>query len=225
MISSGRIDRAIAGGSDALSLFTIRGFDSLMIYDDTLCKPFDDTRKGLNLGEGAAYVMLESEDSMKFNNHEPVARLAGWANANDAYHATASSPEGVGAVKAMTEALQRAAISPDHVDYINAHGTATPNNDLTEATAIQQVFQNPPPFSSTKGLTGHTLAAAGALEAVFSIMAMEESTIWGNANFGTPMHDSALRPVLTNTPSRVTTVLSNSFGFGGNNSTLILTAE
>jgi 3-oxoacyl-(acyl-carrier-protein) synthase len=224
MIRSGKYDRIIVGGTDALSNFTMRGFESLMIYDRELCRPFDDTRAGLNLGEGAAYVLLESEESALKSGNTPLACLTGWANANDAFHATASSPEGKGAVLSMSAALKCAGLRADEIDYINAHGTATPNNDLSESVAIQQVFDPVPPFSSTKGFTGHTLAAAGAIEAVFSVMSIRQGKIWPNLNFKTPLNETGLSPQTELIDKEVKHVLSNSFGFGGNNSTVIFSA-
>ncbi len=153
MIQSGMLDRVVVGGTDALTSFTINGFKSLMIFDEDWCKPFDNSRKGLNLGEGAGFVVLESEKSMQLSKQKAVANLSGWSNASDAFHQTASSPDGQGAQLSMTEALKVAGLTPDDIDYINAHGTATPNNDLSESQAIKSIFkENIPPFSSTKAL-------------------------------------------------------------------------
>lgn len=222
-IRADKYDRIIAGGTDALSLFTIRGFDSLRIYDEQLCRPFDEQRAGLNLGEGAAYLLLESEDSLKTSGNTPIAELAGWANANDAYHQTASSPEGRGAYDSMTKALKCATLKPEEIDYINAHGTATPNNDMSEAIAMSRIFDSVPAFSSTKAMTGHTLAAAGAIEAIFSSLSIQDSMVWGNLNHVNKMEEPALVPALENTKlPGLRNVLSNSFGFGGNNSTVII---
>ena len=224
LIRSGQYDQVIVGGTDALSNFTMRGFESLMIYDAELCRPFDDTRAGLNLGEAAAYVLLESEQSARERGHTANVRLTGWANANDAFHATASSPDGKGAVLSMTQALEVANLQPEDIDYINAHGTATPNNDLSESIAIKQVFSEVPVFSSTKAFTGHTLAAAGAIEAVFSVLSIEKNLAWANLNWTTPIADTGLVPALETTSLEINHVLSNSFGFGGNNSTLIFSS-
>jgi len=222
MIKHGRLDRAIAGGADALSKFTINGFRSLMILDPEQCKPFDENRKGLNIGEGAAYLVLESESLVKQYNRQVIAELKGYANANDAFHQTASSPEGKGALMAMSKALQTSGLLPNDISYINVHGTGTPNNDLSEGMAISQLFSQIPPFSSTKAFTGHTLGAAGAIEAVFSILALQNDMIFPNLNFHTPMKEFDFIPeteLLTN--AGIDHVLSNSFGFGGNNTTLI----
>lgn len=226
MIQAGQLDRVLVGGTDGLSLFTINGFRSLMIFDDEWCRPFDDTRKGLNLGEGAGFLVLESEKSMKKSGSSACARLSGWSNASDAYHQTASSPDGQGAQLSMKEALQRAQLTPGDIDYINAHGTATPNNDLSESTAIKGIFGTQiPPFSSTKSYTGHTLAASGGIEAVFSILALQRGFLYPNLNFSTPIAETGLIPQQDFEEGRLMRhILSNSFGFGGNNSTIILSA-
>ncbi len=224
LIRNNKLDCVICGGTEALSKFTINGFHSLMIVDPQHCRPFDQSRKGLNLGEGAAYLVLESEAAVDRSGKMPIAELVGYGNANDAFHQTASSPEGTGAWEAMRLALSTAEVSPDSVDYINAHGTATENNDLSEGTGMTRLFgNNLPPFSSTKPFTGHTLAAAGSIEAVYSIMAIQHGTIWPSLNFNAPM------PELDITPQKaleqnlnIRKVLSNSFGFGGNTSSLLL---
>jgi 3-oxoacyl-[acyl-carrier-protein] synthase-1 len=224
MIRAGKIDRAIVGGTDALTEFTINGFRSLMIFDEEWCRPFDESRKGLNLGEGAGYIVLESEKSRRISKSVALAQLKGWSNASDAYHQTASSPEGYGATLSISEALKVAQLHPDAIDYINAHGTATPNNDLSESKAIITVFGNTiPAFSSTKAFTGHTLAAAGGLEAVFSVLAIQKGYLFANLNHKNVIEETQLQPVLKTTKvERVRNVLSNSFGFGGNNSTIII---
>jgi 3-oxoacyl-[acyl-carrier-protein] synthase-1 len=194
-----------------------------MILDNEWCRPFDESRAGLNLGEGAAYIVIESAESAAKRNVPVLAKVAGYANSNDAYHQTASSPDGKGATAAMQSTLQMAGISPKQVDYINAHGTATPNNDLSESTAIQNIFgDNWPPFSSTKAFTGHTLAAAGAIEAVYSVLSLQHNIIFPNLNFNNPIPEFNKRPIttLTNIES-LNYILSNSFGFGGNCSSLL----
>ncbi|WP_085537179.1 beta-ketoacyl-[acyl-carrier-protein] synthase family protein [Massilibacteroides vaginae] len=220
LIRQGILDVAIAGGTDALCKFTLNGFASLMILDNEPCRPFDNTRAGLNLGEGAGYVVLQSEATIK---RKPYATLSGYANANDAYHQTASSAEGTGAFLAMKAALCRAGVSPSQVDYINGHGTGTPNNDASESTAINRLFEgNIPPFSSTKAFTGHTLGAAGGIEAVFSVLSIEYGILYPNLNFSTPMEENGMIPVLTyKEGEQIENVLSNSFGFGGNNTSLL----
>jgi 3-oxoacyl-(acyl-carrier-protein) synthase len=222
LINSGELDRVVVGGTDALSKFTINGFKTLMILSDEQCAPFDANRKGLNLGEASAYLVLESEKVLKEQHKKILARLTGYGNANDAFHQTASSETGEGAYLAMQKALNRAQLQPRQIDYINAHGTATSNNDLSESVALQRIFGNlVPDFSSTKAFTGHTLAAAGAIEAVFSIMALQGQMMFPSLNFHTKMPETGLMSVTTLTSKKMTHVLSNSFGFGGNCSTLI----
>lgn len=224
MLLSGQLDRAVVGGTDGLSQFTISGFRSLMIFDDEWCRPFDETRKGLNLGEGAGFLVLETEETIKKTGKKPLAFLSGWSNASDAYHQTASSPEGLGATLSMKGALKIAGLNPEDIDYINAHGTATPNNDLSESHGIKNVFGNTvPPFSSTKAYTGHTLAASGGIEAVFGILALNNGSLLPNLNFKQAIEETRLVPVKNYSEgNEVKHILSNSFGFGGNNSTIIL---
>lgn len=222
LINAGKLDRVIVGGADCLSKFTINGFNTLMILSDADCQPFDEDRKGLNLGEAAAFLVLESEEIIKRDDKKPLAYLSGWGNANDAYHQTASSENGEGATLAMEKALSVAKLSPENIDYINAHGTATPNNDLSESRAIINVFGNAiPHVTSTKAFTGHTLAAAAAIEAVFSILALRHDEIYPNLNFKTPIRDTGIVPLTELKKTKLNKVLSNSFGFGGNCSTLI----
>lgn len=222
MIKNGTLDRVLVGGTDALTYFTVNGFDSLMIFDGEWCKPFSEERNGLNLGEGAAYLLLESEESMKNSGNQPMAMFSGGANAADAYHQTASSPDGYGATLAIQQALEAANISPEKIDYVNAHGTGTKNNDLSESIALKNVFKEQiPPFSSTKGFTGHTLAAAGGIEAVFSVLSLINNQLFSNLNFKRPIDETKLSPVTELISKEVNYVLSNSFGFGGNNTALI----
>lgn len=223
LIRSNQLDRVVVGGTDSLTHFTISGFRSLMIFDPEWCRPFDETRKGLNLGEGAGYIVLESEKSLQLTGKTPLAKLTGWSNASDAYHQTASSPEGNGAVLAMTKALSVAHLQPTDIDYINAHGTATPNNDSSESKAFINVFEGKvPPFSSTKAYTGHTLAACGGIEAVIAVLSIQNNVLFPNLNHTTPIEETGLIPVKQITRiENVRHVLSNSFGFGGNNSSLI----
>ena len=222
MLLQGKLDRVLVGGTDALTQFTINGFRSLMIYDDQWCRPFDDSRSGLNLGEGAAFLLLENEKSQFFSGNKTRCYVNGWANAADAYHQTASSPEGKGATMAIRQAILKSGISPSDISYINAHGTGTKNNDLSESVALKNVFgKQMPPFSSTKPYTGHTLAAAGAIEAVFSVLAIEHGLIFPNLNFQTAITEEGLIPATRLKSTPVHAVLSNSFGFGGNNSSLV----
>ncbi len=222
MIISGKLDRVIVGGTDALSKFTINGFKTLMILSDETCAPFDANRKGLNLGEAAAYLVLESDSLVKNGTKKVLARLSGYGNANDAFHQTASSATGEGAYLAMKKALDVSGLKALEIDYINAHGTATLNNDASESVALQRIFGTTiPDFSSTKAFTGHTLAAAGAVEAVFSVLALQEQKALPNLNFKTMIPETGLIPVGTLKDKKIHHVLSNSFGFGGNCSTLI----
>jgi 3-oxoacyl-[acyl-carrier-protein] synthase II len=223
LIQKGVVDAAVAGGSECITKFHMNGFNSLMILDKEPCRPFDETRAGLNLGEGAAFLVLEKDDFCSDQKIEPLCRISGYGNACDAYHQTASSPEGKGAIIAMRSALNMSNLSPVQINYINAHGTGTPNNDESEGNAILSVFgQNPPPVSSTKSLTGHTTSAAGAIEAVISILAMRHNFIPANANFKQKIANLSLVPVQKTIKNvDLQHVLSNSFGFGGNNTSLV----
>ncbi len=223
LIRQGRLDIVVAGGADALTRFTVNGFNTLMILDGEFCKPFDERRKGLNIAEGAAYVVMVSEKVMGTLRRAPYCTLSGYCNANDAYHQTASSPEGAGSFLAMKGALRKSGLQPTDIDYINLHGTGTQNNDLSEGTAIQRLFDpHYPPMSSTKSFTGHTLGASGSLEAVYSALAIRHGLIYPNLRFETPMKELPFTPVVELLEGRqVNHVLSNSFGFGGNCSSLI----
>ncbi len=220
LIRQGYLDCAVVGGTDALCQFTLNGFNSLMILDTNKCRPFDESRTGLNLGEGAGFIVLQSANTLK---RQAYCTLAGFANANDAYHQTASSAEGIGPFAAMSGALKMSGLTPNQIDYINVHGTGTANNDSSEGTAIRNLFGDKlPPLSSTKAFTGHTLAAAGGLEAVFSILAINKGVIFKNLNFKTPMATLGITPQTEHkTGVEIKAVMSNSFGFGGNSSSLI----
>jgi len=224
LIKTGQLDRVVAGGADSLTRFTINGFNTLMILDKSGCHPFDDNRAGLTLGEAAAYLVLESEEIVLKENKTVLAEVSGYGNANDAYHQTASSPEGKGAFLAMDKALGSGGLKPSDIDYINVHGTGTINNDLSEGAAIERLFgEHIPPFSSTKAFTGHTLGAAGAVEAVISVLSIQNQAIFPNLNFQTPMKELKMIPVTALlTRQNIRHVLSNSFGFGGNNSAIVL---
>lgn len=223
LIQNGILERVIVGGTDALSKFTLNGFKTLMIVTDEYNTPFDENRKGLNLGEAAAFLVLESDAVIEKTGKNILGYLSGYANANDAHHQTASSDDGQGAFLAMDQALKISGLSPQDIDYVNVHGTATPNNDLSEGKAMIRIFgENAvPDFSSTKPFTGHTLAAAAAVEAVYSLLALRHNTIFPNLNFSTPMKEFSLKPVTELKEKPLQNVLSNSFGFGGNCSTLI----
>jgi len=223
LIRSGRYDRVVAGGSESLSKFHLNGFNSLMILDKEPCRPFDASRAGLNLGEGAGYVVLESERSVKERGARPLCLLAGCANACDAFHQTASSPEGEGAFLAMSRALSESGLKPSQIDYVNAHGTGTPNNDLSEGHALERVFGpgSVPSVSSTKSSTGHTTSASGGIEAVISILALRNNFIPANLNFGQKIEELSFIPEAEVQSKSVTNVLCNSFGFGGNDTSII----
>ncbi|MDR1406502.1 MAG: beta-ketoacyl-[acyl-carrier-protein] synthase family protein [Tannerella sp.] len=224
LIRDGRADIAVAGGSECITKFHLNGFNTLMILDRAPCRPFDAARAGLNLGEGAAYVVLESERTYRLRHVDPLCRFSGCANACDAYHQTATSPEGEGAFRAMTMALRAAQLKPEDIDYINAHGTGTQDNDLSEGIAIQRVFGNDiPSVSSTKAFTGHTTSAAGGVEAVISLLALAHNFIPVNLHFSTPMAELRFTPATDEkTAKPLRHILSNSFGFGGNDTSLIL---
>ncbi|WP_066437766.1 beta-ketoacyl-[acyl-carrier-protein] synthase family protein [Chryseobacterium sp. CCH4-E10] len=223
LIKNGVLDRVIVGGTDALSKFTLNGFNTLMILTDSYNTPFDNDRKGLNLGEAAAFIVLESDEVVKKDNKKVLSYLSGYGNANDAHHQTASSENGQGAYLAMETALKVSGLDKEQIDYINVHGTATPNNDLSEGIAMIRIFgeNKVPEFSSTKAFTGHTLAAAAGIEAVYSLLAIQNNIIFPNLNFKTKMEEFDLIPVTELKEKNINHVLSNSFGFGGNCSTLI----
>ncbi len=223
MIRTGRLDRVLAGGCESLTKFHLNGFNALKILDKDPCKPFDQQRAGINLGEGAAYLVLESEDSLEKSGNEPLCELVGWGNACEAFHQTASSPDGTGAYLAMKKALDMSGLQAGEIDYVNAHGTGTDNNDLSEGRAIENLFgERIPMVSSTKPFTGHTTSAAGSTEAILSIFCLQHQVIWPNLNFREQISELSFSPVeklLTGVP--VNTVMSNSFGFGGNDTSLI----
>ena len=241
MVRQGLFECVVAGGSEGLSRLHLNGFNTLMILDSEPCRPFDAHRNGINLGEGAAYLVIESEASALRRGVRPIAVLSGYGNACDAYHQTASSPEGEGAVLAMQQALADAGLQPSDIAYINCHGTGTPNNDVSELTALHRVFgPQLPPFSSTKGFTGHTTSASGSIEAAFCLLALEHHFLPINLNFRDPIDtdlpvmcdgswvmgdeswfmgqgEQVLPPLRGNEG-----VLCNAFAFGGNDTSLIL---
>jgi 3-oxoacyl-[acyl-carrier-protein] synthase-1 len=223
MIKSGRADIVVAGGTECLSRYHVNGFNTLMILDKAICRPFDRDRSGINLGEGAGYLVLESAESAQRRGVAPIGRVSGYANVCDAYHPTASSPDGLGPYLAMKGALEAAGLYPDEIDYINAHGTGTPNNDLTEGLAAMRLFgDRMPPLSSIKAFTGHTTSAAGSFEAVVSLLALEHNFLPVNLNFQNKIEEHNFLPVTDSTPQRpLRHVISNSFGFGGNDSAII----
>ena len=219
LIRHGYAKRAIVGGAESLAKFTINGFNSLNILSARPCAPFDRDRNGLNLGEGAAFLVLEREEDLK--GKKTYARLSGFGNKNDAYHASSNSPEGEGPFQSMKEALESASLLAKDIGYINAHGTGTENNDETESRAMLRLFDHVPAFSSSKSFTGHTLGAAGAIEAVYSILNLVHQEIYTSLSFKNPISETGLIPVRKYAKQNMEHVMSNSFGFGGNCSTLI----
>ena len=221
-IMAGEADVMLAGGADSLSLMTWGGFNALLLADAAGCRPFDATRSGMTLGEGAAMLVIESEETARERGAKILARLAGWGASCDAHHATAPHPDGAGALAAMQSALRRASLDATAIDYVNAHGTGTRDNDLAEAKALIKLFgDDVPPFSSTKRFFGHALAASGAIEAVVCVEALRRQELPPNPGFTTRDAAIGLEPVTALRPAVLTHVMSNSFGFGGNNAALI----
>jgi len=219
-IRSGVCDIVLAGGTDELSRVTYAGFSSLMITDSEPCKPFDVRRKGLNLGEGAAIAVLARDGLLQPKR----GSLLGYGSACDAYHLTAPHPEGIGLKRAIDEALVQAGITPDQVGFVNAHGTATPDNDRAETNVLSEVLPGVP-FHSTKGFTGHTLGAAGAIEAVFTLAFLERGEIPASVGFAEPDPELPLTPVTRNTQLSTPYALSESLAFGGNNAVAIFAGK
>ena len=216
MLKRDEVDVVIAGGSEALSRFHLNGFNTLMILDKEQCRPFDDTRAGLNLGEGAAFVVLEK------NAANSLAYVAGYGNRCDAFHQTASSDNGEGAYLAMKDALEMAHLKPGDIQYVNAHGTGTPNNDITESQSLIRIFgDNMPEVSSTKSFTGHTTSASGSIEAVICILAMQNNFTPGNLGWKNKI-EGGIVPTLGNDNIVLENVICNSFGFGGNDSSMVI---
>lgn len=225
LIKAGEADIVVAGGCEALTRFHLNGFNSLMILDGEQCKPFDENRAGLNLGEGAAFVVLESEDLARQRNATIHAYLTGYGNACDAFHQTATSENGQGAFLAMKDALEMAHLSPEEIDYVNAHGTGTPNNDQTESAALKRIFENHmPKVSSTKSFTGHTTSASGSIEVVICLLAMNNAFVPANIGWKNPM-DNGIIPTMGVEECELKHVMCNSFGFGGNDSSIILSSK
>ena len=222
LLKAGEADLVVAGGTEALSRFHLNGFNSLMILDHESCRPFDTTRAGLNLGEGAAFLVLESEEMAQQRKITPHAYLTGYGNAGDAFHQTASSENGEGAYLAMTEALAMAHLSAKDIQYVNAHGTGTPNNDQSESVSLKRVFGDEMPMvSSTKSFTGHTTSASGSIETVICILAMQHHFVPANLGWKNPMENGIL-PTMGAQNLDLENVLCNSFGFGGNDSSLVI---
>jgi 3-oxoacyl-(acyl-carrier-protein) synthase len=222
MIQTGEADVMLAGGTDSLSRTTWSGFHSLLLVDAAGCRPFDATRGGMSFGEGAAVLILENEETARCRGAKIIARLTGWGASCDAHHATQPHPEGAGALAAMHGALRHGGLNASEIGYVNAHGTGTRDNDLAEARALKTLFTDRvPPFSSTKRIFGHALAASGALEAVICIEALRRQQLPPNPGFSQADPAIGLVPVTVLRPARLTHAMSNSFGFGGNNAALI----
>lgn len=219
LIQTGLADRALVGGADSLSKFTINGFNALGILSEQDCKPFDRQRKGLNLGEAAGFIMLE-----RVGNSAPkpvYVRVSGFANRNDAFHPSALSDEGHGPYLAMQNALNTAQLNPLDIDFISAHGTGTENNDLVESRAMLRLFGTVPPFVSFKSRIGHTLGASAAVESVLSLISLTHQELYPGLRFEQPIEETGLKPIQTTQKKKLQHVMSNSFGFGGNCSSLI----
>jgi len=227
LIKENRADIVIAGGCECLSRYHLNGFNTLMILDRDICKPFDRDRAGINLGEGAGYVVLESSETAQKRGVQSIGKISGYCNACDAFHQTASSPDGLGAYLAMKGAIEHAGLNPEDIDYINAHGTGTPNNDLTEGIAVMNLFSDAiPPLSSIKSYLGHTTSAAGSIEAIISLLCMEHNFLPVHLNFRNPIEEHSFVPVTDPHPPRhLRHILSNSFGFGGNNSAIVISTH
>lgn len=223
LIRSGRTDIAVVGGTECITKFHLNGFNSLMILDHDQCRPFDASRAGLNLGEGASYIVLETESSAKNRGVPILGRLSGYGNACDAFHQTASSDNGEGAYLAMCKALAMAELEPGDIDYVNAHGTGTPNNDVSESQALFRLFGDSLPYvSSTKSMTGHTTSASGAVEATLCLLALRHHFIPANYGWNTPAENCIKPQAGSILKTELRHVMCNSFGFGGNDSSLII---
>ena len=221
-LRAGMCDIAIAGGADELSRIPYCGFGSLGIVSMDLCAPFDRDRKGLNLGEGAGVVVLETAECAKKRGASSELFLAGYGACADAYHLTAPHPEGVGLVASLTQAFAQSGIKPEDVAFVNAHGTATPENDAAEGKVLAKVFGPGIATLSTKGFTGHTLGAAGGLEAVFAALGLREGWIPASAGFKNQDPAIPLTPVQTETQVAGRFAVSTSLAFGGNNAAIVI---
>ena len=225
MLRTGQAEAALVGGAESLSLFHLNGFNTLMILDHEPCRPFDASRQGLNLGEGAGYLVLEPEERAIERDAHILGYISGYANTCDAYHQTASSENGEGAYLAMRGALQMAGLQPSDIDYVNAHGTATQNNDLSESSALMRLYGDcMPAVSSTKSFTGHTTSASGGLEAAICVLAMQHGFVPANLRWSQSA-EGLVKPVGHTLFQPLKHVMCNAFGFGGNESVLVLSKE
>jgi 3-oxoacyl-[acyl-carrier-protein] synthase-1 len=218
LIQAGLVDAAVVGGVDSLCLTTLYGFNALELLSPEICRPWDANRRGLSIGEASAFALLERECA------DPKAWLLGVGESNDGHHMSTPHPQGVGAIDAMHAALRDAGLATSAIDYINLHGTATPSNDSSEDRAVGAVFGSSTPCSSTKGATGHTLGAAGGVEAAISLLALQHGFLPGGLNLQQPDTALTVNYVTASRSAPLRTVLSNSFGFGGSNASLILGA-
>jgi 3-oxoacyl-[acyl-carrier-protein] synthase II len=219
-IRAGLCDAVIAGGADGLGRLAYIGFISLMIMDERPCRPFDVGRRGLNLGEGASMLVLESDRLREQRGSRARSFLIGYGSAADAYHLTAPRPDGAGLKRAIAEAMARSGTPPEFVAFVNAHGTGTPDNDRVESRVLREMLPGVP-YLSTKGYTGHTLGAAGAIEAAFTVACLEMGTLPASIGFDTPDSELGSQPVHEVTTVEGTAALSESLAFGGNNSVVI----
>ena len=219
LIEAGLIDAAMVGGVDSLCLTTLYGFNSLELLSPEICRPWDAARDGLSIGEASAFALLERDA-----NAPPQGWLLGVGESNDGYHMSTPHPEGLGAIAAMRAALADAGLQPAEIDYINLHGTATPSNDSAEDAAVGSVFGTATPCSSTKGATGHTLGAAGGVEAAIALLAMRHGLMPAGLNGRERDPTLAMNYLSANRRASLRRVLSNSFGFGGSNASLVLGA-
>jgi len=218
LMEAGVIDAAVVGGVDTLCLTTLYGFNSLQLLSAQPCRPYDAERDGISLGEAAVFFLLERADA---KTPRDAMALLGVGESCDAYHMSAPHPEGRGAQQAMRSALESAGLAPGAIDYVNLHGTATPSNDAAEDQAVLALFGDRVPVNSTKGMTGHALGAAGAAEAIVSVLAIETQRIPASPGTRTPDPNLKARYEIAGGPRPIARVLSNSFGFGGSNCSLV----
>jgi 3-oxoacyl-[acyl-carrier-protein] synthase I len=222
LIEAGVVDAALVGGVDSLCLTTLYGFNALELLSPEICRPWDAQRRGLSIGEAAAFALLQRDDDR--GAAAPQGWLLGVGESNDGHHMSTPHPEGVGAIAAMQAALRDAGLGADAIDYINLHGTATPSNDSSEDRAVGAVFGQRVPCSSTKGATGHTLGAAGGVEAAIALLALQHGLLPGGLNLQQADPTLQVDYVTRSRSVPLRTVLSNSFGFGGSNASLVLGA-
>lgn len=215
-IMSGLCDAAVVGGVDSLCHTTLYGFNSLQLVSNEICRPYDANRKGINIGEAAGFVLLERVD-----HGRNKIKFKGYGESSDAYHMSSPRPDGECAAMAMKLAIERSGLRANDIDYLNLHGTATPSNDSAEGAGVAQVFDKKPLCSSTKGFTGHTLGAAGITEAIIAMLALEHDTVPGNLNLEQEDTSIAISPIRKTLSTPIGNVMTNNFGFGGSNCSLV----